>query len=159
MGLGLLLSVLSILSGASEAWTFRWGLGLAERCPPGYAPVGVALFGSMLVYAVMGLPGALAACLAGLAVGERLPWEQVIYAVLCGVFLQGLGNFLFRKVNLMTDNLGVNCLCYLTPVLSLGALALFGRVGVASPAYLVAGAVVVVAANVGFGVLERARGA
>ena len=158
LALGVFLSMLSVLTGAAEAWTFRWGVGLAEQFPPGYDPVRVVLFGSMLVYAVMGLPGTLAVCLGGLVLGERLPWDQVVYAVFCGVFLQGVGNFLFRKANLITDNLGVNSLCYLTPVLSLGALALFGLVGVASPVYLVAGGLVVVGANLGFVVLERWRG-
>ena len=155
---GIFLSVLSVFTGAAEAWTFRWGVGLADWCPPGHDQVRVVLFGSMLVYAVMGLPGALAGCVAGLALGERLPWEQVVYAVFCGVFLQGVGNFLFRVANLATDNLGVNTLGYLTPLLSLGALAPFGFVGVASPVYLLVGAVTVVGANVGSGLLERSRG-
>ena len=157
LALGVLLCLLSVFAGAAEAWTFRWGVALSERCPPGYDPVRLALFGSVMIYAVMGLPGVLVVCIAGLALGERLPWEQVVYAVGCGVLLQGVGNFLFRKANLVTDNLGVNGLGYLTPVLSLGALALFGLVGVASPGYLVAGTVVIVGANLGSGLLERSR--
>ena len=157
--LGTSLSLLAALVGAFEAWTFRWGLDLAERgfqvYGTGYDPVLVALFGSLLVYVFLGLPGALATVLAGLVLGERLPWGVALSAVICGMFLQGFGNFLFRKANLVTGNLGVNLLGYLTPVFSLLALAVFGRVNVLSPVYLAVGVLTVVGSNLAAGLAGR----
>ncbi len=68
-------------------------------------------------------------------------------AFAAGVGLNAPGLILFRRANLATDNLGINALGYLTPVVTLGLLAVAGRLGDVRAPYVVIGVAAIVTTN------------
>ena len=54
----------------------------------------------------------------------------------------------WRYANLLSDNLGINALIYLVPILALAWLFLAGRVGVERVEYLLIGVELIVGANI-----------
>ena len=57
------------------------------------------------------------------------------------------GRILFRKANLIMDNLGINALAYASPVLSLVWLAVMGEIQVARLDLLLVGMGLILGAN------------
>ena len=55
----------------------------------------------------------------------------------------------WRKANLLIHNLALNAIMYMTPVFSLAWLFAFNLVSVVNPLYLLAGVVMIIAANLG----------
>ena len=149
VGLGLGAAVL----GGFDAFTFRWGEDLAGQLESGgvvlsgFGRVEVTLFGSLVVYGLTSVPGLVVSAGVGLARGEVLTPGVVLVGLTGGLVIHGSGSLLFRKANLAATNLGINALGYLTPALSMMLLAVFSRVGVARPDYLVIGVVVIITTN------------
>ena len=149
---GASLALLSAFVGALDAFTFRWGRDLAKELQDsgvagGYDRANLTLFGSIVAYAITSVPGIVISAGVGVARGEVISLGVIAIGVAGGLTLHGAGNFLFRKANLTTTNLGVNALGYLTPVLSLVVLAIFSTINVVWPPYLVIGTAAIVAAN------------
>lgn len=151
LALGILLALLSALAGALTGFTFRWGRDLAERLRAasdvGYDRGSLNLFGAVAGFAVASLCGAGLNGSIGFIVGESIGIAALTTAIICGLILLGIATVSFRKANLTTDNLGVNALAYLTPILSLAWLWFFSGIGVVRPDYLVIGAAAIVSAN------------
>ena len=166
--------VAGVAGGVGLFYTFSWGEALAGELPPGVAgnhgAVSVALFCNLLGFGVGYLGGGLVNLLVGLTpvnavfglpLGETLGVTRAVFpggtvsVVVPVVALAALGGFLFnsgssilvRASNLVTDNLGVNALVYLGPVLSILWLALFLGVGVFRVDCLLAGVAAIVVAN------------
>ena len=68
--------------------------------------------------------------------------------VVVAAILDVLASIIFRYANLLTTNLGVNILMYITPVLSLVWLAIFTTLNVHRTDWLIVGATVVIVVNV-----------
>ena len=78
---------------------------------------------------------------------DSAPVDLLAYSVLAGAFLV-FPLILFQRLsNLGTDNASVNAIAYLTPVLSLGLLALFGRLGDTRMDFVIMGTMSIVAMN------------
>ena len=147
-GVGLALAAAA--SAACIAFTLRWGKDFADRLPVNVASkdstLPLSLFGAVVVSTV----GAVLNAGIGVTLGEKVASDlptYLGYGLLGGVLTQAVAALLLRKANLTTDNLGVNALAYLTPILSLAWLWLFSEIAVASVPYLVIGTAAIVAAN------------
>ena len=77
------------------------------------------------------------------------------FGVLGGLSIGTVGAVLWRKANLVTDNLGINVLGYFTPALALCWLFAFSQVGDVDFLSLGLGVLTIISANVGMYVLTR----
>ena len=174
---GVSLALLAAVVGAFDAFTFSWGQDLAnkllksnrekdnslnisqyienitERFKDGDADVeeyvrkNLILFGSIVAYVITSIPGVVLSTGIGVAREETISFGVVAFGVIGGLTLHGYGNYLFRKANLTTTNLGINAFGYFTPALSVLLLAFFLGVDVAEPTYLLIGIAAIIAAN------------
>ena len=78
---------------------------------------------------------------------ETIPTNIAVYAVVGGVVFLSVGNIAWRTANLVTHDLGINTISYLTPVLGLIWLFLFSQVGVIRVDYLIIGTAAILTAN------------
>lgn len=147
---GASLALLAAAGGACIAFTFRWGQDLADQLPANAAGNGHSLPLSLLAVAVVSLVGGSLSAGIGFSLGERVESDlpaYLGYGLLGGVFIHAFANWLIRKANLITTNLGVNVMAYLTPVFALVWLAIFSEIAVASVPYLIIGTAAIVSAN------------
>ena len=151
----LVLGVFLALTGAGVsslgAFTFRWGADLShvlsgeERDENDqYA---LDMFGVVIGQTIANLVTAPLNIVIGLAWAESITAQSVVISVLGGIFCNGAANICWRRANLVTTNLGVNAIAYITPVFSLIWLALFWHIGVARIDFLVIVVLAVVSAN------------
>ena len=149
--IGISLALLSVVAGSLAAFTFRWGRDLAERLlagsTVGYDRISLYLFGSIAGFAGVNLFGAGLSWGIGFAFGENIGAAALLSAVVVGLILHGVAAVSFRRSNLTTNNLGVNALAYLIPILSLAWLGLFWEIGVARLDYLIIGTAAIGAVN------------
>ncbi len=149
--LGVALALAAVVLGSLAAFGYRWGLDLKVALPAGLvagrSPASVDLF--CVIFATL-----LANCVAvplnlavGLTQGERADFDLFGITILGGALAYAMAGITWRKANLDTDNLGINGLAYLVPVLSLAWLFLLSRVGVELVDYLIIGAAAIVASN------------
>ena len=150
---GVGLAALSSFLGPLACFMFRWASALVVSlrldCPLLEPEGGVRLelFGAVCGGALASLVSLLVNVTLGLSVGERLVPVLMLVGLVLGLLTYTVGGVAWRVCNLMTRSPGINALGYLTPAFSLGLLWLFRQVGVAYPALLVLGALLVVVAN------------
>ena len=152
MGLGL--GLLSAVCVATVAFQFRWGrdlgIKLAGLVPEVRSRASLIIFGAIVAQVIGSFVGAVLSVGIGFAVGETMGTElleYVGYGFVGGILVHAPGAVLFRTANLLTNNLGINALAYITPVFSLCWLALISEIGVARPDFLIIGAAAIVAVN------------
>ncbi|WP_420431192.1 hypothetical protein [Candidatus Poriferisocius sp.] len=151
LALGLLLAMATTLIGGLTAFHFVWGEEVAariiEKSEDERPRQSAELMCGVLSYCI----GNIIVTPINLAVGLRrtdsIHMESFGWTVLAGAVLMGCSSLFFRKSNLMTDNLGVNSITYLTPVLGLLWLSLYTDIDVARFDYFAMGATAIVAAN------------
>ena len=83
----------------------------------------------------------------GVAVGEGTGWLAFLISFLGGALASGIADVSFRTANSLTNNLGVNALSYLTPIIALAWLALLSQAEVNRVDFLLIGTMAVVTAN------------
>ena len=140
-------AAMTALSGVG----FRWGADTARELPTSrrhdraslevFSVVAGSLVGCALSIPVMG----------GIGLGRSEPVEYgpLAYALIGGPLITALPSILWRKAMLITNNLGVGVLMYLTPLAGLCWLLALSLVGSTDITLLAFGAVVIVAANIG----------
>lgn len=152
---GVVLALLAAAAAACTAFTFRWGKDLAGQLPVNAAGNGrsvltLTLFGIVTANSLSSFVGAALCAGIGFTQGETVAagWPTYLgYGLLGGVLVRALPIVSVRIANLTTDNLGINALAYLIPILSLAWLWIFEEIGVARLDYLVIGAAAIVTAN------------
>ena len=130
---------------------FRWGADTARELPTSreHNRSSLEVFGVVsgsLVGCALSLPVMAGV---GLGRGESIEYGTLIFGLVCGPFITALPSILWRKAMLLTDNLGVGVLMYLTPLLGICWLLALSLVGPIDITLLVFGAVVIVAGNIG----------
>ena len=80
---------------------------------------------------------------------EPISPDTLIYGAAGGLFIGAFGMTLWRMANLISTDLGINVMGYLTPALALGWLFAFSQVGEVHVGFLLIGVGVIIAANVG----------
>ena len=83
----------------------------------------------------------------GLVIGEGIEWSALMISILGGALIAGIADVAFRIANSYTNNLGVNALSYLTPIVALGWLGLFSQAAVSRLDLLLVGTMAVMVAN------------
>ena len=148
---GVLLAILAAVVAALSAFNFRWGseLGgeMSRMAGIGYDRDSLDLFCVLmasLVANAIALPFNL---FAGVIGGETISISNLGIGLLGGLVFNAMANVLWRKANLATNNLGVNAVAYITPIISLVWLFLFSQSEVPRVDYLVIGASAIVTAN------------
>ena len=148
---GMLLAGMACLAGSLTSLFLVWsepvGRSLAEaegwRLGPAatfFGVVAVATFISQGLAAVLAFGG-------GLVMGEAVDRNLVLWSLLGGILVSGPGLNLLRLANVIAVSYSVNLLVFFQPLLGLGLLLAFGATEVVRADYLLAGAVLVVAAN------------
>lgn len=151
---GAILALLAAATAFYVPFAFRWGRDLADQLPANAAGNGrnlpLSLFGAIVAVALISLVGAVLSAGIGFAAGEKVASDlptYLGYGLLGGIFIHAHANTLFRMSILATDNLGVKALAYSTPIFTLGWLALFLEIAVASVPYLVIGTAAFIVVN------------
>ena len=152
--LGVALAVLASFTGPLACCLFRWATSLVDALRAGVpdlrscSVVRLELFGGACVAAIVAALSLLVNLGVGCLLGERLPQWVLLAGMLTGAFVYSMAGLTWRLSNLGAVNLGVNALGYLSPVLTLGLLWVFRQVQVSHTLLLLAGALLVVTANV-----------
>lgn len=148
---GIALAIMAALLSSLGAFIFRWGSDLQRAIPStsryDKTPIQLELFCVMLAFGLGSGFVAIISAPFGILVGDGITFGGLGVAVGIGCLLIVPGNIFFRFANLRTDDLGVNALVYLNPVLALIWLALFSDINVARLDYLLIGAAAIVAMN------------
>ena len=124
--LGAALAFSGGLCSAQAALSFRWAAKLKESMPPDQGTprrdrrtAGI-LFPVLLSFAAANIAAAPLSLAAGLIAGEAGRTATTLGAGFGGgLFLQASGAILYRAANVMSSNLGINAIYYLTPCLTL----------------------------------------
>ena len=168
-GMGLVLIALAVTSLAS--FGFKWGADFGAelmgevRSGGELSPLrlphwmegrreetgtstSLELFGVVVVFLICNLSTmVITAIMGGVVVQESVTLDMFLVAVFTGVISVAVGGLAWRFANLSTNNLGVNSLAYLTPVLALAWLFLYSQVNVPKVDFLIIGTAVVIIAN------------
>ena len=148
IGIGLVLA--AAIAASLTAFSFKWGSDLSKELPggdDGEEKESVELFSIVTAFVIGNLIAAPITTSVGLIQGETLSFKMIGIGVVGGVFINAVSSILWRKSNLITNNLGVNALGYAAPILALVWLALFSLVDVIRPDYLIVGTAAIITAN------------
>ena len=152
--LGAFLVLAAAIGGASRAaCTLKLGVLLAknrlrketreERETRGNREI---VFATVLTCICMAVAGVVF-CAIGMAVSESVSTRQLSCAILTGLFVHSIGLLALRAANLTTDDLGVNTIGFVTPLVALIWLWMLSILNVPHLDYLIIGAMGIVAAN------------
>ena len=148
---GVILALVGAVATSFTVFSFRWGTDLARELPEkakqAFSDDELNFFGLLVAALIASAVSGVINAFAGMNSGEVLDSRTLLIAVVVGGGANGIANLAWRKVNLSTDNLGVNALAYATPIFSLAWLFLFYQVAPERPDYLVAGAVGIIIVN------------
>ena len=146
--------IFGVLAAASWGTQLLVAMNLSTRISEkligiGTTPKGEAELALVLIFNVVGTVAASPVALL-LATNGLTDWElgldSIAIGVIGGAFTLPV-KILVRKANVLTDNLGINAIASLTPVLALGWLFGFARVDIERVDMLVVGALAVIVAN------------
>ena len=152
--LGLSFGIILIITTAGvtslTAFALRWGTDfqkMLNTLKSREINKSLELFGvlvALLIAASISVPITL---FIGLINRETITIESAIIGIIGGIFAGTLPSISLRKANLITNNLGVNALSYVTPIVALIWLFLASRVDVARIDFLLIGAAAIIVAN------------
>ena len=156
---GAILALLGGVASACTAYSFRWASELEsdldESFPDEWGELKdsdtdfpISIFYVMVAFVVTNFFSVFATGAIGVASGETLTWYHVAYGLFGGAAIQAAGSILFRVANVRAENLGVNAIYYLTPLLTLAWLMLLGfGLEVSQWDLLIMGASVIIVSN------------
>ena len=150
-GKGLILVLLAVVVASLVAFTFRWGEDFRRELPAGVASGEsdrvVEISCVMLASCIGALISAALNIGVGAGIGERVSIYAAIAAIVGGGLSYGFANITYRTAIVLTTDLGINAMLYVTPLLALFWLFIFNQADVARPELLIIGAAVVIIAN------------
>ena len=150
--LGILLVAGAALASSLTAFSGSWGADLSqelqEKTRHTHNPESLDMFAVMTAHLLCNISPSAINGATGLIRGETIGPHPLALVALAGIITDALGTLAWRKSNLITNNLGINGMGYITPVLALAWLALFSQINVAHPGHFTLGAGVIVLANI-----------
>lgn len=156
MAIGVALALLAAALDGTSGVGFRWGADMAARLPAELrGGKDVEIFCILIGVCGCSLLGGVSWSVFGYLSGERLGGAELLLACVAGIGVGALPTILWRCGNLLTSDLAVNVVRYFTSLLSLLWLLTFGLVGNVDMEILIAGAILIVGANLGFYVSGR----
>ena len=145
--IGVAFVLAAAICGATRGSALKMGASLAETHSQGKKgttdELAFVVFMNCIGNAIAG--GVL--CAIGLILSETVTSHQMLYAIMAAILVDSVGIVAVRAANLKTDELGVNALAYMTPLVALVWLWTFSILDVSHLDYLVIGAMGVMAAN------------
>ena len=144
---GVLVLVSAFCGATSPAFSLKMGAELAKRHADYEGQKRAEFIFVVALTSIGQIIAGVVLCLVGFAVSESVSMHQVAYSGFTGVFVTSLGITAIRVANMTTNNLGVNALAYITPLVALAWLWSLSLVNVTHFDYLVIGAMGIVAAN------------
>ena len=148
---GIALAVGAAVFNAMSGFGFRWGADMAETLSTTerHDTRSLEMFGiivGVIVVNTLAIP-----LLVGVSVTRGEPYEtsMLLVGLIAAPVLNALPTILWRKSNLITDNLGVNVILYFRPLAALGLLYAFSLTSEVNMALLLFGAIIIVAGNIG----------
>ena len=140
--------ILAVTLAPLAAFGLRWGVDLAAQLKSDrHEREEINFFGVILANFIGNIITLPATLIAGVLQSESISYTTFLYTVIGGFICLSVANILWRKVNLVTTELGINALSYATPLFSLVWLFLFSQVNVARVDYLVIGTAAIIIAN------------
>lgn len=156
MAMGVALGLLAAALDGTSGVGFCWGADLAARLSmESRGGKDVEMFCILIGVCGCSLLGGVSWSVFGYLSGERLGGAELLLACAAGIGVGALPTILWRWGNLLTIDLGVNVVRYFTSLLSLLWLLTFGLVGNVDMELLIAGAILILGANLGFYVSGR----
>ena len=150
-GIGVVLVLLAVVVASFVAFTFRWGEDFRRELPADVVDredVRTVEISCVILASCIGaLISAALNVGVGVGIGESISTNAIIASVTGGALAYGLANITYRTSIVLTDDLGINAMLYVTPVVALFWLFVFSRVDVARLDFLIIGAAVVIIAN------------
>ena len=137
---------------AVSAFGNRWAADLASELSelPGNRERGkdrLELFGVVVGITIRSLVALPFITSVGFMLNQPISPDALIWGATGGLFVAAVGAILWRMANLISTDLGINVMAYLTPALALFWLYAFSRVCDVDPATLVIGVVAIIGAN------------
>lgn len=152
LALGCALALSGAAASGAGAFSLRWAadaaIALARASGrPDASVAAMELFCLAVAFSVATALMIPISGIIGLAAGETIA-GNALYALGGGALLHGAVGLSWRCANLLSDDLAINALIYLVPILALAWLFLAGRVGVDRVDYLLIGVALIVGSNV-----------
>ena len=144
---GVILVLGAILGTGLSVFGWKWGWDLSRELSTDAEPNSSALCGMVIALFFTSLVSLVASGGIGLVAGESADWRLVAFAIPGGAIALALGPIVYRKANLLTDNVSINAVGYVVPILSLIWLYWIAGAAVARWDYLVMGTTAIVTAN------------
>ena len=163
--LGCVIALSGALASGLGAYGIRWAADAANALmrATDWPDANMAAVELFCLAAAFGLATALMIPISGgigVALGERIEVGTAWWVMCGGALLHGAIGLSWRGANLLSDNLGINALIYLIPILALLWLFLLGWIGVERVDYLLIGVALIVGANAAIGLgVGRDKGA
>ena len=152
LAIGVALAFVAVGLATLGAFGLRWPASLASDLSelPDNHEQGkdrLELFSSVVGTAIVSLVSLPFAASVGFMLNEPISSDALIWGATGGVLVAAVGTILWRMANLISSNLEINVMGYLTPALALGWLFAFSRVGDIDFWPLVIGVVLIIGAN------------
>ena len=140
-----------------SGFSLKWSVDLAHELQGirDYRRGGLEVFAVIIGMVICNLVAGPSIALIGFAHAEPAIPATLALGLIGGAGLSAATGILWRKANLMSGNLSINVVSYLTPLLSLAWLFALSLVGKVDVALLLFGAVLIVTANIGVYVIAR----
>ena len=147
---GVLLALCGAVLTGMNAFGLRWAVSLARELPasPGCSQSSLELFAVSFGTMLANLVAAPAVALVGIGRGEASDLGALSLSLTVVALVDLIAMLNLARGNLLTGRLSVNVMSYFTPLLSLSLLYMFGQVGDVNLMLLLAGAGVIISANV-----------
>ena len=144
---GITLVALAIISASLSVCGLRWAADLSTKLPGKPNPRGLELEYAVIAFLVVSLISIPISLGAGLTLGESINSGAALAWIIGGAAANAAAAIVWRKAILITDNLGINAVGFITPVLSILWLYWVAHANVARWDYLLIGATAIITAN------------
>ena len=149
LGIGIALALIAAVMVSLTVYSFRWGVDLAREISSYHRKpkASLEMFGAVLGVVASSVIAFPVSAFIGLSAGEKLAIDGFFVSIVAGLFAGAMSTIIWRKANLITHNLGINAIAYMTPIISLIGLFMISKVNVPHPDLLVIGVAAIVTAN------------
>ena len=149
LGIGITLALISAILVSLTVYSLRWGVDLANEVSNYHKipKASLEMFGAVFGVAASSVVAFPVSAFIGFSTGEKLAIEGFGVSIVAGLFVGVMATICWRKANLITHNLGINAIAYMTPIISLVGLSMISKVNVPHPDLLVMGVAAIVTAN------------
>ena len=145
--IGVVLVLLALLAQAFVGFGLKWSTDLSKELSHGSEVESIEFYCAIIALFITNLVSVAASAVIGVAGGESIAVGAPEIVVAGGIPI-AFAWIAWRKANITTDNLGINALSFVTPIMSLFWLFWIAEAEVARWDYLAIGAAAVITSNI-----------